>query len=236
MCCWFYQVIFFIFYIFYTPPLIFVQQHSVLFSHTSFWHHQNVFGIADRTPEALSFAYSPWIKYMWIAIIFVTYCSYLCGVNIWQRTEVFKKKSKSMRKDCLVYGVLPHEKRLSGLLGFTPWKKTVWSIGFLPYEKRLSGPLCFTPWKKTVWSIGFYPTKKTVWSIGFYPTKKTVWSIGFLPMKKDWSIGFYPMTWKRLVYWVLPHEKDCLVYWVLPQSVFNWWVLFWVKVAGRWNI
>ena len=66
-----------------------------LFSRASFWRHQNVFDVTDRTPEALSFAYRSWKKCMWIAIIFATDCFYLCWVNFrWRVTAFWRRKNK----------------------------------------------------------------------------------------------------------------------------------------------
>ena len=63
-----------------------------LLSPPSFWHHQNVFGVMDRTPERSKFHVQVrkemyWHK--WIAIIFVTDCSYFCGMKFWWRIAGF---------------------------------------------------------------------------------------------------------------------------------------------------
>ena len=88
-----------------------------------------------------------------------------------------------MKKDCLVYWVLPHEKRVSGLLGFLPYKKKiVWSIVFYPMKKD-----CLVYW--------VLPHKKdclVYWV--FYPMKKDYLVYWVLPhdMKKTGLLGFTP--------------------------------------------
>ena len=75
---------------------------GALSSCTSFWHDQNVFGITDRMPEALSFLYRPQKKCLWIAITFVNWSECLmmhCSI-----LKKNKKKCMSSRKSvvCLV--------------------------------------------------------------------------------------------------------------------------------------
>ena len=74
-----------------------------------------------------------------------------------------------MRKDCLVYGVLPHEKRLSGLLGFYPIKKDCLVYCVLPHKKDCL-VYCVLPHKKDclVYWVLPHDMKKTG-LLGFTP-------------------------------------------------------------------
>jgi len=54
--------------------------HTALLCCVSFSPHFILMLLKPEHQEVLSFAYSSWKKYMWIAIILVINC-YLCGVN-----------------------------------------------------------------------------------------------------------------------------------------------------------
>ena len=80
---------------FWKPELTLVSSwltRCAIFSCASFWRHQSVSDVMDRTPEALSFTYRSRKKCRWIVIISVTdFISmyYLCEVNLWLRIAAF---------------------------------------------------------------------------------------------------------------------------------------------------
>ena len=131
---------------------------------------------------------SLWSKHL------TTYWSVLeKNVSPWEKT-VWSMGFYPMKKDCLVYWVLPHEKRLSGLLGFYPIKKDCLVYCVLPHEKRLSGLLGFTPQKRLSCLLGILPHEKRLYGLlGFTPWHEKDWSIGFYPMKKTGLFGFTPI-------------------------------------------
>ena len=83
--------------------------------------------------ESRSFAYRSWKKCLWIAIIFVTDCSYLLGVSFWWCILFLFLGSELLRMYFVLISwewafedVLQHSRKNAGL-----WE-TVWSIGPCP--------------------------------------------------------------------------------------------------------
>ena len=85
-------------------------------------HHFDVTSISLTSriehQEVLTFAYRSLKKCMWIVIIFVTECLYICGVIFWRRvvTPLLKKLTKKKKKK---------EEEEEG-----NHREKVWSIGF----------------------------------------------------------------------------------------------------------